>query len=268
MEKERQDQLEKHRVEREKLQRDLQSVISRINYYLDANERELLEHRLPVKKFNIDVGGTERLVKAKQQQIQAQRRAFKRFCLEKKEIFTFIKEHLWEDFSVQPLKVRGVSAPFFVENYPIRLADEKLGNELWLREALDRDDVVKFINELSPWLEKTFSMNKAQLPEIDFDKPAKTADRFVTAATKIYDRCLKARSTSSHLFISPMAVHSEVVPIDDESQVFEHNIRVYVSKLDYKRPKKCINRSFTAQHCETEEAFQHKFHETKENEGK
>lgn len=236
LEKERQAELEKYRCEREKLQRDLQSVICRINYYLDANERELPEHQLPVKKFNIDVGGTERLLKAKQQQMQAQRRAFKRFCLEKKDIFCFIKEHLWEDFSVHPLKVRGVSAPYFVENYPIRQADEKLANELWLSEALERDDVVKFINELSPWLAKTFAMNKAQLPEIDFDRPAKTADRFVTAATKIYDRCLKARSTSSHLFIAPITVHSEVVRIEDESKVFDHNIRVYVSKFDYNRP--------------------------------
>lgn len=220
-----------HQGDREKLWNDLKSIKSRLTYYLVLNEKETLEHKLPIKKFNIDIGGTERLIKEKLVYIQKNESELKKFCKKKKNMFSFIKEHSWNEFTVKSLKVRAVSASFFVENYPIKNVDEKLGNETWINEALQREDMINVINILCPWFDKTVTLTCLQFPEIHFDQPTtNVADKFVTAVAKIYDRCLKARSTSSHLFITPIVVRSEVVNIEDESQVFEHNARVYVRK--------------------------------------
>lgn len=232
-EKRLQENIEQHQNEREKLASDLNSIKSRITYYLETNEKESEEYKLPIKKFNIDISGTERLMKEKTVFVENEERKFREFCLKKKEMFVFIEEHLWNQLAVKPLKVRSTSAPFFVENYPINLVAEKLGNELWLNEALQRENIIKITSKSCPWFDRTINLNRFKLPEIDFDEPTKQADRFVTAATKIYDRCLKARSTSSHLFIVPITVQSDVVNTEDDSQVNEHNIRVYVIKINF-----------------------------------
>lgn len=232
IETQKRNQLERqlHENELKSILSDLQQIREKIRFYMNINEIEFENEKLPIKIFNLDISGTERMYDVKLKERIAEKIKLEQICLDEKLIIDNIKKHTWDRLKVKPTKIRSIAADYFIENYPLCDLDERLGNDLIINEILQMPDLVKTINDFQPWTQKSMNSLSIELPKV-MQQTAKNIhfERFSTAATKIIDRNLKAKPTSSHLFITPIPTQIIQIEIDDEHQVYEHNIKTYVS---------------------------------------
>lgn len=196
---------------------------------IDANEVEFKETKLPMKFFNIDVMGIESKTEAHNRAMERMKCKLKDFCAEQMSTIHHIKQHTWDAMATKARKLRSISNNLFVENYPLSVLDEKLSDEHIIEAILKNPGLVKSINEFQPWTQKTISHRIIDVPTVITDcERSRHMERFSVAATKIIDKNLRASATSSHLFITPIATQSKDVDIQDENQVYEHSLRVFV----------------------------------------
>lgn len=211
---------------------ELSRIKAKVELLLTANYSiQSSDEKLPTTAFNVNKSGTDRLyeLKAKERDAHKQRRIqFQRY---QQEILAHIKRCTWDRLRVKPSKVRSIGAcDSFIENYTMTELDEKLGNDTNIEQILQMPEVITAINEYRPWIPKTFGRNELELPALRGSAmKSKNFERFTNVASKIIERNLKARATSSHLFITPLATETNEIDIEDSQQVFEHNVRAYVS---------------------------------------
>lgn len=211
---------------------ELSRIKAKVELLLNANDKtESSDEKLPTKAFNVNKIGTDRLYEEKARERDALRQRRIEFQRYQQEILEHIKRCTWDQMRVKPMKIRSIGAcDIFIENYTMTELDEKMGNDASIEQILQMPEVIAAINEFEPWTPKTFSRGKVELPAPRANAmKSKVFERFTNVATKIIERNLNARATSSHLFITPIATESNEINIEDSLQVFEHNVRAYVS---------------------------------------
>lgn len=213
---------------------ELSRIRANVELLLNANDNtESNDEKLPTKVFNVNKSGTDRLFEkiAKERDAHKQKRVeFERY---QQEMLAYIKRCTWDRLRVKPTKIRSIGAcEAFIENYTMTELDEKLGNDSNIEQILQMPEAIAAINAYRPWIPKTYDRNKLELPTLRANAmKSKNFERFTNVASKIIERNLKARATSSHLFITPIATETNEIDIEDSQQLFEHNVRAYVSTL-------------------------------------
>lgn len=217
---------------------ELSRIKAKVELLLNANDNiEASNEKLPTKAFNVNKSGTDRLYEMKAKERDAHRQKRIQFQRYQQEILEHIKRCTWDRLRVKPTKIRSIGAcDTFIENYTMTEEDEKLGNDSNIEQILQMPEVIVVINAYEPWIPKTFCRTKLALPPLQANAmKSKHFERFTDVASKVIERNLKARATSSHLFITPIATNTDEIDIENSQQVLEHNVRVYVSKCQYPR---------------------------------
>lgn len=213
---------------------ELARIKAKVELLLNANDNiASADERLPTKAFNVNKSGTDALYEQKAKERDAHRQRRIQFQRYQQEMLAYIKRCTWDHVRVKPTKIRSIGAcDAFVENYTMTELDEKLGNDSNIEQILRMPEAIAAINEYRPWIPKTLGERKIKLPALRASATkSKNFERFMNVASKIIERNLKARATSSHLFITPIATETtNEIDIEDTQQVFEHNVRAYVSE--------------------------------------
>lgn len=221
---------------------ELNRIKANVKELLDANDSiKSLDVKLPTKAFNVNKCGTERLCKAKEMERDAQRQQRIQFHQYQQEILAYVKQCTWDQLRTKPTKIRRIGATTttacdtshshsgaFIENYVMTELDERLANDI--EQILQMPEIIVAINAYRPWQLKTFCRKCVEMPaQRAHTIKSKQFERFANVASKIIERNLKARATNSHLFITPLATETDQIDIENSQQVFEHNVRAYVS---------------------------------------
>lgn len=255
---------EKSIIELASVASELARIKANVELLLNANDNtESSDERLPTKAFNVNKSGTDRLYEKKARERDALRQRRIEFQRYQQEILEHIKRCTWDRMRVKPTKIRSIGAcDIFIENYTMTELDEKMGNDANIEQILQMPEVIAAINKFEPWTLKTVDRGKLELPEPRANlMKSKVFERFTNVATKIMERNLNARATSSHLFITPIATETNEINIEDSLQVFEHNVRAYVSIHLFCVPFPMLNNSSfnAAQHYQIAKIFQRNF---------
>lgn len=227
-------EVEKSITELASVASELSRIKAKVELLLNANDNVASsDEKLPTKAFNVNKSGTDRLYERKAKERDAHKQKRIQFQRYQQEILTYIKRCTWDRLRVKPTKVRSIGAcDSFIENYTMTELDEKLGNDSNIEQILQMPEIIAAINEYRPWIPKTFSRSTIELPALrPSAMKSKNFERFTNVASKIIERNLKARATSSHLFITPIATEIvNEINIEDSQKVYEHNVRAYVSE--------------------------------------
>lgn len=227
---------EKSIIELANVASELSRIKANVELLLNANDNtESSDEMLPTKAFNVNKSGTDRLYEKKAKERDARRQKRIEFQRYQQEILEHIKRCTWDQMRVKPTKIRSIGAcDIFIENYTMTELDEKMGNDANIEQILQMPEVIVAINESEPWTPKTFNRRKMELPTPPANlMKSKVFERFTNVAAKIMERYLNARATSSHLFITPIPTETNEINIENSLQVFEHNVRAYVSLYIY-----------------------------------
>lgn len=211
---------------------ELSRIKANVELLLNANDNIASnDEKLPTKAFNVNQSGTDRLYEEKAKEREAHKQKRIQFQKYQQETLEHMKRCTWDPLRVKPTKVRSIGCSnTFVENYTLTKLDEKLGNDSNIEQILQMPEVIEAINVYRPWIPRSFCRHTLELPALRSNAmKSKNFERFTTVASKIIDRNLKARATSSHLFITPIATETNEIDIDNSQHVSEHNVRAYVS---------------------------------------
>lgn len=230
------EQLKLEEIERKKyefeiktIETELSGIKKLITAYIAANEQNEL---FPLQFFNLNSVETN-----KQSELRKQNQIIEQNTLEAGLSFEYqrienIKKYLWNNFEVKPLKVCGIFAKIYIDNFPLTSLDDQMANDNFLKNILTESEILNQICSMEIWNRRNVrAIDKVKWFEIKgrAKSDKKHADRFTTFASKIIDQNLSTNVAWSHNFIKLTHMECKSIDITSEYQLNVYNINVYVS---------------------------------------
>lgn len=223
---------ENYETQLEAMQTDLSRIKCTIINYMDVNELESKEERFPIQFFNLNATEADIQSGALKEQIESERESLEKTFLEEKLRIENIKQIMWDCFETKPQKLQGIFMEIFIQNFPLTDLDEKLSDELLLKNVLQNNELFGEICKLKPWIHPSITIKgDIQWPTIEVQS-TKFTDRFSTFASKIVDQQLTANVNLDYNFFSTLPMEPETVDVYDEIHVNVYNIKIYVRILE------------------------------------
>lgn len=211
------------------MQQDLNRIKTAVIDFMNTNELEPVEDRFPIQFFNLNATEADIQSGALKEHMERERKALEQIFSDEKSRIENIKQIMWDCFQTKPQKLLGIFTDIFIQNFPLTDLDEKLSDELILKETLDTQELFDQVCEVKPWIHPNIVIKEV----IDWPvvrPPSKlTSDRFSLFAMKIIDQQLTANVNLDYNFFSTLSIESESIDINNEALVNAHNLRVHVS---------------------------------------
>lgn len=211
------------------MKQHLDQIKTTVINYLDSNELELKDDKFPIQFFNLNATEVDIQSGALKQQIETKRKSLQQIFSDEKSRIENIKQIMWDCFEKKLQKLKGVFTDIFIQNFPLTALDEKLGNEIILKELLENDELFQRIAEWKPWIHPNVMIeDDIEWPTVEVHLH-RNIDRFSAFASKIIDQQLNSNVILDFNFFGALPMKSESVNINNETQVNAYNMKIYVS---------------------------------------